>query len=331
MPLAQNTNGMEHQHNIHTVIVPIGLGGKSTPYVADPAPTLLVELASVETEREAARIAALLADAQRSAGALIEEATQRASELIDEASTSAADTLRRAEQEAESITNEAESRRGQLDALAADLDRQSEILFERTSQLGDLEERLNHRTAAVDAEAAEAASILAEARTDAEAILAEAHARAEAALAESRERARLEAEAVVAEARASQDVDDVIASRVAEIESVHRIEVQVLHQRETELLARIGHLESQLPVKPRSEEVTARTPEPKQDVVSVELDSLKPAADEYGLNGRHTGDVRVAEYAGSRPLTTHAPLTEQLSTTAFRSSPEADRRGRRRR
>jgi hypothetical protein len=313
---------MDNEHNIQTVIAPVGLGGKTNPYVADPAPTLLVELASVETDREEARIAALLAAAEQSAA-----------KLVAEAAAAAAETLRIAEQDAESITSQAMSRQAELDERSTELDAKAMLLDERGSQLDELEARLNDRTAAVDAEAAEAASILATARIDAETILAEAHSSAEQVLAEANEQARIEAESTIVEARASESADDAAEARIAEFESIHRIELQVLHERETELLARIGHLESQLGAARRKE----ADPEPAREVaattdtVSVEIDSLTPLPEEPRSNGRHNGDVRVAEYAGSSPLTTHAPLTEQLSTSAFRTTAEADRRGRRRR
>lgn len=309
------------EHHIHTVIAPVGLGGKTAPYIADPAPTLLVELASVETERETARIAALLAEAKRSAAALVKEAQ-----------ATVADTVRAAEQEAESIRSQADERRVELDAVAADLATQSQALDQRRTQLDNFEGELNDRTAAVDAEAAEAGSILAGARTDAEAILAEAHSRAEAVLEDAKEQARLAADSAAAEAKAAQEADGAIASRVAEIEGIHRIEVQVLHQRETELLAKIGYLESQLRSATHAEKDAEHAPDAvTTSTVAVDLDSLTPSATESRLSGRHNGDGRTVEYAASGPLATHAPLTEQLSTSAFRASPELDRRGRRRR
>ncbi|MEX2278759.1 MAG: hypothetical protein WEA76_01580 [Acidimicrobiia bacterium] len=245
LSLAQNSSGMEH--DVQTVIAPVGLGGKNAPHIADPAPTLLVEMASVETDRETARIAALLADARRSAVVLVQEATEQASAVLAEASAAAADTLRAAEQEAESARSEAEGRQVELDHLETTL-----------------------------------------------------HAR--------------------------------VAAEAAEIESVHRIEAQVLREREAELLARIGYLESQLQGAKHAEEDAEPAPDaPATRTVSVDLDSLTPPAEESRTNGRHDGDARVVKYSASGPLTTHAPLTEQLTTSAFRASPGPDRRGRRRR
>ncbi|MEX2655431.1 MAG: hypothetical protein WD532_10450 [Acidimicrobiia bacterium] len=243
LPLAQNSSGMED--NIHTVIVPVGLGGMTAPYVADPATTLLVELPSVETERETARIAALLADARQSAAVLVRDATERASAVREEASAAATEILRAAEQEAESASSEAEGRQIALDLL---------------------EVTLHARAAAVE----------------------------------------------------------------ADIESIHRIEVQVFHEREAELLAEIGHLETRL----QGAEHAANDAEPAPHAVSpntVDLDSLALPASESRTNGRHNGDVRVVEYATSGPLTSHAPLTEQFRISAFRGSPESDRGGRGRR
>lgn len=219
----------------------------------------------------------------------------------------------------------------------------------------DVEERETHlvaRLAAVDAEAAEAAALLATAHEEADSVVANARIAAEEILEDARRQAEEDARAVRADARIAAENDPAVEERIAEIESVHRIEVQVLHDREVELLGRIAYLEAHglTPLPPTDVEESHRhamasadaSPESKMngrrsdtDAVAIDLEGERAdvtVGSDARLNGRHTtSDGRTDRPVGAGPIVTHAPLTEQLSTSAFRVVPENDRRGRRRR
>jgi hypothetical protein len=70
-----------------------------------------------------------------------------------------------------------------------------------------------------------------------------------------------------------------------------------------------------------------------EDSVAIDLDGGHAdvtVGTDSRVNGRHTSE-RSTDRSTPGPIVTHAPLTEQLSTSAFRVVPENDRRGRRRR
>lgn len=353
---------MDHTSQYSTVTVPVGFGGKSNPYVPDPAPTLLVELASVDRAKEEAKIAALLRDAEAAAAAMVAEAEETVASVIASARADAnavvaiaadeAQTLRMAADESVADTlAEIETKQTELEQRAAALEFLQLELDERDR---DLTERL----AAADAEVAEAAAVLTSAHTDAASVVAEAHAAAEEILESARRQAEDDSRAVIAEARAATEHDAVAAERIVEIERVHRIEVQVLHDREVELLEWIAVLEARASSSPNvagseDEPIDAGLPTP-EDVptasaferngrgVPIDDDSLAIDLDgdhadvtvrrDSRLNGRHASEGHSTERSPSPgPIVTHAPLTEQLSTSAFRAMPENDRRGRRRR
>jgi hypothetical protein len=249
----------DHSTQYSTVTVPVALGGKSNPYVPDPAPTLLVELASVDRAREEAKVAALIRDAEATAASvlgaaevasatLLAEAEEAVASLTEGARTDAEAIISAAEDEARSVRmaaeasvadtlTEIERREAELDVTASALDGLQSELEQREGNLAD-------RLAAVDAEAAEAAALLAAAHRDADAILADAREAAEALLETARRDAEEDARTLIAEARLAAENDPAVEERIAEIESVHRIEVQVLHDREIELLERIAALEA---------------------------------------------------------------------------------------
>lgn len=311
------------------VTVPVGLGGKTNPYVPDPAPTLVIEFPSVETDRELARIAALETAARDEAAQIIEEARAEARRLQTE-SAAEAETLR--------STAEAERREAQ-EQIARDRqsleDTQSQVAArsdELDSQERELESRrsaLEERLARADDDIAEAARILAQARTDAESILEEAQTTADAMLQETVSHAEAAAAELINEARTSVDTDELVAQRVAELESMHRVEVQVLTERESELLDRIARLESAIS-EAKTAEPTKEAPSDDEPVaIALEREGVAVSVPESRTHsGRHSSDP--ADTA-NRAIASHAPLTEQLSTSVFRTAAERDRKGKRRR
>lgn len=323
---------MDTHNNTHTITVPVGIGGKTNPYVPDPAPTLLIELPSVDTEREEERIAALAADAELTASELIEAARANAADITEAAEQTAADTILRATESANEMTAPLENREAELEARSDELDGRSKEL---ESWSGDLEERqsaITAREAAIDAEAAEATAILAAAREDAEKLIAEARDHAEEVLAEARATAATETAEIEAEALAAAGSAEAagLAERIKEIESVHRIEVQVLHDREANLLEQVAHLETRLnALTAPVEEPERPTPEPDNQLAIQHLSPRVSVEADARSNGRHMSDK--GDRGGSAAITSHAPLTEQLSTSAFRTTAEQDRKGRRRR
>ena len=364
----------DHTNHYSTVTVPVGLGGKSNPYVPDPAPTLLVELASVDRAKEEAKVAALVRESEEAAAAVCAEAEAVAATLRAEAQTAAASLTENARADADAIIAAAEDEARDVrlaadEAVAdtlADIEERQGALDERAAALDslqtELDEREGHltqRLAAVDAEVAEAAAVLSSAHSEAESVLAEARAAAEEILESARQQAEGDARALIAEARSAAQHDPAVAERIAEIESVHRIEVQVLHDREVELLERIADLEARGSVpSPASgadnddpanaiqatpADTPAATPSKKNgraartdgDLVAIELDGDHAdvtVRKDSRLNGRHTSEDHSPDRSLTPgPVATHAPLTEQLSTSAFRAMPENDRRGRRRR
>lgn len=363
----------DHTNQYSTVTVPVGFGGKSDPYIPDPAPTLLVELASVDRAKEEAKIADLLREAEATAASVRAEAEAAAPTLRAKAEETASSLTASARADADAIIAVAEDE-AQAVRLAADesvADTLAEIetrqteLDERAAALeflqSELEERDGHlteRLAAVDAEVAEAAAVLTSAHSDADTVLAEARAAAEEILESARQQAEDDARALIAEARTATEDDTAVEDRIAEIESVHRIEVQVLHDREVELLEWIAVLEARAAAPPlaagtndESTEDGRPTPEDAptdsashehgraahldDDSMAIDLDGDNAdvtVRKDSRLNGRHASESHSTERSPNPgPIVTHTPLTEQLSTSAFRAMPENDRRGRRRR
>lgn len=326
---------MDTQKNTSTITVPVGFGGKTNPYVPDPAPTLLIELPSLETEREEERISALVADAESTAAKLVETAHADADAITAAAEQTAADTVRQATDSANEMTAAVEVRQAELEARSHELNSRSEELEAWSADLEGRQSAITARETAIDAEAAEATAILASAREDAEKIIAEAREHAEEVLVEARATAATEIARLESEAREASSADDAgLAERIEEIESVHRIEVQVLHDREAELLEQVALLESRLTALA----TPAKEPEPPAPEPEDQMEiHLQPAAASVGReaearsNGRHTLDNGKSERGGSTAITSHAPLTEQLSTSVFRTAPDQDRKGRRRR
>ncbi len=149
---------------------------------------------------------------------------------------------------------------------------------------------------------------------------------------------------MIAESRAAAENDPAVAERIAEIESVHRIEVQVLHDREVELLERIADLEARnavpAPAAETGEDPSAPGDGPAadddaDDAVAIELEGEYAdvtVRSDSRQNGRHSSESRPTDRSsGPSPITTHAPHPEQLSTSLLAPRPENDRRGRRRR
>src|SRR5690606_25991030 len=126
-----------------------------------------------------------------------------------------------------------------LEARRCELDARETDLMARETHLID-------RLAAADSDAAEATAVLAAARSEADMFLADARETAEEILEDARREAADEATALLADARLVAENDPTIAERISEIESVHRIEVQVLHDREAALLERVAALEARL-------------------------------------------------------------------------------------
>jgi len=326
----------------NTVTVPIGLGGKTAPYMPDPAPTLLVEFPSVQTERELDSLEVQRTETEEEASVILASAASEAAELVESARLEAEILRSQAEETATSRMTEIETRERLLDDLGDELDGRKEALADR-------ERTLDERFRSIDAEAAEATAALTAAREAASEILAEARTAADQLLEHARTYATEEADAILTAARAGAESDSALEERIAEIESVHRIEVQVLHQREIELHERIARLEQSLAAQAeipvvRSEapsEVPARTSEApsdeivaesERDVDEIALDLDHESDDgERVTSGRHAADAprNGADVNGSSHLAAYAPLTEQLSVGAFRASD--DRRGRRKR
>ncbi|MEX1005507.1 MAG: hypothetical protein WEB55_05320 [Acidimicrobiia bacterium] len=360
----------DHAHHYSTVTVPVGFGGKSSPYVPDPAPTLLVELATVDRAKEEAKVAALLGEAEATAASVTAEAEAAAEAIRAEAAEAAGTVTANARADADAVIaaaeDEAKAVIGAADTSVAGtlakIETSGSELAERAAGLEALRSELDsrdallaERLAAVDAEVAEAATILSAAHREADSVLAEARASAEEILDSARQQAEDDARALVAEARTAAEHDPAVQERIAEIGSVHRIEVQVLHDREVELLERIADLEARVAAPPvvagtgdESAGLETGTPtETPQDAptgdeertadddesMSIDLDDERAEVTvrQDRLNGRHTSDGRTAERSPSAgTIVTHAPLIEQLSTSAFRAMPD-ERRGRRRR
>jgi len=321
----------DHPHP-NIVTVPIGLGGKTAPYVPDPAPTLLVELASVHTENEWDRLELERAQAEEEASAILASATSEATALVERARVEAEEIRAQAEGSAAARATEIEERQQALDDLSHDLDRRSDALADRERAVDD-------RFGSIDGEAAEAAAALAAARVAADEILEEARNAADRLLEHARADAAEEADSILTAARAGAESDSALEERIAHVESVHRIEVQVLHQREIELLETIARLEHRLEL---TNEVTIPAGEVQVDespvrsvpdprAIEIDLDRESADEGERVASGRHAADAprRGAEVNGSSHLATYAPLTEQLSVGAFRASD--DRRSRRKR
>ena len=365
----------DHTNHYNTVTVPVGLGGKSNPYVPDPAPTLLVELASVDRAKEEAKVATLVREAEETAAAVCAEAEAAAATLRAEAEEAASSLTDNARVDADAIiaTAEDEARAVRLaadeavadtltdiDKRQADLDERAAGLESLQTELEERDTRLMERLAAADAEVAEAAAVLSSAHREAESVLAAARAAADEILESAREQAEYDARALIAEARSAAEHDAAADERIGDIETVHRIEVQVLHDREVELLERIADLEARASVPSPAtgtdldrrananqagpDDAPADTQSKKNgkgvrtdedDLVAIDLDGEHAdvtVRKDSRLNGRHTSEDRSPDRSLTPgPVATHAPLTEQLSTSAFRAMPENDRRGRRRR
>ena len=298
------------------VTVPIGLGGKTTPYVPDPAPTLMIELPSVETNQELARIAALEAAAEDEAHRITEEALATAEQIRQEA-------VEAANGERQAVQGEIAEQRDALDRERAELAQLAEDLENRSRDLEARSAALDARLSRADDDVAEAARILADARTDAETTLHEAQAAAEAIIQDAVSQAQDTASELIGEARNSVDAEELLSERLSEVEAMHRVEVQVLTQREAELLDRIARLEASLSGTDQADTPMA----PDAVATAVDHDELATVVPERALHGgRHSSD---SSDPTNRAIASHAPLTEQLSTTAFRSV--ADRKGKRRR
>jgi hypothetical protein len=170
--------------------------------------------------------------------------------------------------------------------------------------------------------------------------VAEARVAGETMIQDAKEAASVEADRVLAQARETAQNDPTVTDWIAQMESVHDIELRVLHEREAALLDRIVEFESQLTAAASTAQAAAEEAAEEAahqrsfaDRMAMELDSEAGIAadDESRNNGRHTSDNWAPADLGSASITTHAPLTEQLSTSAFRTTPDKDRRGRRRR
>lgn len=311
------------------VTVPIGFGGKTTPYVPDPAPTLVIEFPSVETGRELARIASLETAAREAADRIAKEARADA-ERLRRAADEAAEQIRTAtESERQTALAEIAADREAIAAEWEDLARKSEDLADRGRELERGQSTLNDRLDRADEDVAEAVRLLATAGSDAETILREAQTTADSMLQEAVSQAQTAATDLIGQARDSVDADQLASQRLAEVEAMHRVEVQVLTEREAELLNRIAQLEAKL--ASGSETIETTTAEPVDDHVAISLEHEGVAVEipEQGMrNRRHSSEIAET---GTRAMASHAPLTEQLSTSVFRTVAERDRKGKRRR
>lgn len=312
------------------VTVPVGLGGKTAPYVPDPAPTLIIEFPSVETNRELARIASLATAARHEADLITGKARSDADEQRQEAAVAAERIRSAAESERQAALEEIATEREAAAADREDLARKTEDLEGRQRDLERSRSALDGRLARADEDVAEAARILASARTDTEAMLQEAEATADSMIQDAMSQAHAAAAELVGHARDSVDADQLISQRMAEVESMHRVEVQVLTEREVELLNRIAHLEAKLVSATVKVEETTETDHVEDRVaIALEHDGFAVEVPEPGMrNGRHSSEP--VDTSG-RAIASHAPLTEQLSTSAFRTVAERDRKGKRRR
>lgn len=328
-----------------TVTVPVGLGGKTTPYVADPAPTLLLELASVDTAREQAKIADQRVAAEQAAADLVAAAEAEAEEIRAAAHREAERVRAEAAADAREIETSIADRQAELDARATELDEREGDLAERESGLetarADLESRereVEARLASIDAEAAAASTLLADARRDAEEILAEASAAAETILEESHRQASEEAAGIVADARrraehaATEPDHTAVPEDLADREEL-LARIAVLEARQAGVSDAFRHREEQLLEQIALHEVRELAviePEVEHDE-TITMDESAPSGNEdaeiVAGPGRHAADG----IGNPRPVTSFAPLTEQLSTSAFRATHDKDRRGRRRR
>jgi F0F1-type ATP synthase membrane subunit b/b' len=316
---------------MHTITVPIGLGGKTTPYITDPAPTLVLELPSSETTREEGRIAELRSVAEAEAQALRAEADADAHARREAAEREASELIQNAVADADARTAAAEAR-------VREIDERLEALEPREMSLTEGEAQLTARLAAVDAEASESAALLAAARDDAESIVAEAQATAEGIIDEARRQAGEDADAVIAAAASDATAD--FDSRLEEIESVHRIEIRVLREHEQELLERVTALEAarRVTTVPAATDSNDNGGSDGRDEFATSIGNAQTAvavatdgrAHDSKAGGRHATDTRSFEREPP-PIATHVTLTEQLSTNAFRITADKDRRGRRRR
>ena len=310
----------EH-HTFSTVTVPVGLGGKTTPYMPDPAPTLLVELASFEVEipsredREAA-------DAE--ARSIVESATQRADALVEKAKDEVAAIVKEAQARAAQVEAAQATRQSEFDRFHAELEDLQTALATRSSELQEREQEvleLLGRAERDSYEAQEAQEAVAHARDQASDITSEATAAAETLLAD----AQHQVDSLLAEAR---ERAAEAAARTEDIQSVHLIEIQVLREREMELLDRIARLEA---AKAESSQDAPSYDDPSE-AIEVDLDQelADLSLESSGFEART--ETRDTSPSASYRLASYAPLTEQLSTTAFRARlDEKDRRGRKRR
>lgn len=309
------------------VTVPVGIGGKTAPYVPDPAPTLVIEFPSVETNMELARIASLEAEARDDAERMLEEARIAAEDIRREAANAAEELRSAAEIERQTLLAELATEREAVGAERAEVTRLSADLDARESEVETRRSVLDDRLARADDDVAEAARLLADAREGADAIMDDAQKTADSIIQEAVSQAQSAAAELVGEARDSVDAETLISQRLAEAAALHRVEVQVLTEREAELLERIAHLESTLASASDRVDTTNET-DGRDDQVAVALQRMVAEAPESGArNGRHTNEIVDVS---ARPITSHATLTEQLSTSAFRTA-DRDRKGRRRR
>ncbi|HSJ27629.1 MAG TPA: hypothetical protein VLB67_05415, partial [Acidimicrobiia bacterium] len=312
--------------------------------------TLLIEIASVDAAVEEARLAERLAVARSEAEVIIADAGRQVDEMLARAAAEAESLLATAQAEAHELSAE-------LDSRATDLGGREEAATDRALELEGREQQLRQREKALDARGARlqedekaASAALAAARVDAEAILEEARITADGILEEARDEAKVEAQAIRDEAE--QTRHDAAAARIEEIERVHRVELGLLHDRERELLGKVDELERRL--AHAAEHRAPRTEVDASEVPAGPSDVEEAATDEAQTNGRHSADRRIEVHSNSESigsngsggnggvgitggsngggsLSTHAPLTEQLSTSAFRTVSDKERRGRRRR
>lgn len=359
---------------VHTVVVPVGLGGKTRPYVTDPAPTVLIDLGlgedpTAETKHEARAAAlaeateaaaGLVADAERAAGQIVAGAETQAATVLAQAHSAAEAERAMAETTADDIVTEARTAadaaitvaqseaaeirqlaerdaagvRADLEAAAAELETREAELEARAAALETLQGDLEARFARVDEEADDAAAVLAAARKDADALLDEARQAADSILADAMREASEAAARLLAEAR-EQPQHTEPTDRIDEMERIHRIEMEVLRGRETRLLDQIAELERRLEFVDRivvsDVAVPPTVPEPAPEPPPRHLravddefeDTVEPAFTEE-KPARRTVEAASARQSAPAP---YAPLTEQLSPTAFRT----DKKGRRRR
>lgn len=322
------TSEMTDTHmNRPPVTVPVGIGGKTTPYVPDPAPTLVIEFPSVETITELARIASLEAEARDNAERIIDEARTAAEEMRREAAEAADEIRSTIETERQTVLGELATEREAVEAERAEVAQLSAALDARESEVETRRSALDDRLARADADLAEAARILADAREGAQAIMDDAQETADSIIQEAVSQAQSAAAELVGEARDSVDAETLISQRLAEAEALHRVEVQVLTEREAELLHRIAHLEATLASASDRAEETTDSEAGDEHVADSPPRIAVEAAESGARNGRHTTEIVDMS---ARPISSHATLTEQLSTSAFRTA-DRDRKGRRRR